>query len=115
VESGGIAPLASNRYGKSLGLASAGAAIGIVWAVLISLVLGIWPLFIAFPPFTIHLVLSALVGAAGTAMLARLWARRLSALVIIAISAVLTFTLFAMLPLYFMFFVPGKAGGLLFS
>ena len=67
------------------------------------------------PPFTIHLVLSALVGAAGTAMLARLWARRLSALVIIAISAVLTFTLFAMLPLYFMFFVPGKAGGLLFS
>ncbi len=115
MSSGKIAGAAGNSYGKSLCLGLAGAAIGIVWVVILAVVLGMWPLFIAFPPFAIHLVLSALVGAAATAMVARLLTRKLPTLAIVATAAVLTFLLFAALPAYFLLQGSGRPGGLLFN
>jgi hypothetical protein len=115
MKSGTAAAPAGNPYGKSLGLALTGSVAGCLWVGVVSGVLGVWPLFFAYPPFTVHLVLSALVAAAATAMLARLWRRPLSALVIMAISAVLTFVFFAVLPLYFFLHGSGRAGGLLFN
>jgi hypothetical protein len=105
----------TNDYGKSLGLALAGSVFGCLGVGVVSGVMGVWPLFFAFPPFTVHLVLSALVGGAATAMLARFWRRPLSAIVIMAIASVLTFLFFAALPLYFFLRDSGRAGGLLFN
>src|SRR6202035_3244672 len=106
---------AGNLYGKSLGLALTGAVVGCLGVGIVSGVMGVWPLFFAFPPFTVHLVLSALVGAAATAMLARLWRRPLSTVAIMAVSAVLTFLFFAALPLYFFLYGSSREAGLLFN
>ena len=69
----------------------------------VSGVMGVWPLFFAYPPFTVHLVLSALLGAALTPRLERLWKRPLSDTVIRSIAAILTIVIFAALPLYLFF------------
>jgi hypothetical protein len=106
---------AGNDYRKSFGLGLSGAVFGCLGVGVVSGVMGVWPLFFAFPPFTVHLVLSALVAAVATALLARLWRRPLSAVVIMAISAALTFLFFAALPLYFFIHGSSRAGGLLFN
>jgi hypothetical protein len=115
VNSAKTAEPAGNRYGKSFGLGLTGAVAGCLGVGIVSGVMGVWPLFFAFPLSTAYLVLSAWLGAALAALLARLWRRELSALAIMTISAVLTFVLFAALPLYFLLFVPGRDGGLLFG
>jgi hypothetical protein len=104
-----------NPYDKSLSLGLSGAVIGCLGVGLVSGLMGDWPLFFAFPMFTVHLALSALVGAAMTAMLARLWKRPLSDVAIMAIAAILTFVLFAALPLYLFLRGAGQPGGLLFN
>lgn len=115
MKSGTPAAPAGNLYGKSLGLALIGSVVGCLWVGIVSGVLGVWPLFFAYPPFTVHLVLSALVGAAATAMLARFWKKPLSTVAIMAIASVLTFLFFAALPLYFFLHGSSRAGGLLFN
>jgi hypothetical protein len=105
----------SNDFGKSFGLGLTGAVVGCLGVGIVSGVMGVWPLFFAFPPFTVHLVLSALVGAAATAMLARLWRHPLSPVMVMALAAVLTFLFFAALPLYFFIHGSSRAGGLLFN
>jgi ABC-type enterochelin transport system permease subunit len=105
---------ASNPYGTSLSLALSGAVFGCLGVGIVSGFLGVWPLFFAFPPFTVFLVLSALAAAFATAMLARLCRHPLSTPAIMALSAVLTFVLFAAMPLYFVLFVPARADGLPF-
>jgi len=104
-----------NRYGRSLLLASAGGALGCVLVGAVAAASGLWMLFLAFPPLTVHLVFSALLSAAATAMAARLWRRPISTVTIMAISAALTVLLFSVLPLYFLLLAPGRAGGLLFN
>ena len=104
-----------NRYGTSFGFGLTGAVAGCFGVGIVSGVMGVWPLFFAFPPSIAYLVVSALLGAALTALLALLWRRPLSAVAIMAIAAVLTFLLFAALPLYFLLFVPARDGGLLFG
>ncbi len=106
---------AGNRFGRSFALALAGGALGCAAVLAVSAVLGAWVLFLAFPPFAVFLILSALVAALLTAALARLWPRRLAASAVLAISAALTFVLFSTLPLYFVMFVPSRAAGLLFG
>ena len=105
----------ANDYGKSLGLGLTGAVVGCLWVGIVSGVMGVWPLFFAYPPVTVYLVLSALLGAVATAMLARLWRRPLSGVAIMAIASVLTFVFFAALPLYFFLQGSSRAGGLLFN
>jgi hypothetical protein len=75
----------------------------------------VWPLFFAFPAFTVFLALSALLAAVATAMLARAWQRPLSTLAIMTVAAILTFLLFSTLPLYVVLFAPDRAGGMLFG
>ena len=104
-----------NRHGTSLGLGLTGSVAGCLGVGIVSGMMGVWPLFFAFPLSTVYLVLSAVLGAALSATVARWWRRPLSALAIMAISAMLTFALFAALPLYFLLFVPGRDGGLLFG
>jgi hypothetical protein len=65
--------------------------------------MGIWPLFFAFLPFTVHLVLSALLGAALTTMMEHLRKRPSSAVRIMVVAATLTFAIFSVLPLYLFF------------
>ena len=69
----------------------------------ISGMMGAWPLFFAYPPFTVHLVLSALLGAALTPRVECLWKRPLSETAIKSIAAFLTTVIFAALPLYLFF------------
>jgi hypothetical protein len=106
---------ARDRLGKIFGVAFSGAMFGCMAIGVVSGVMGVWPLFFAFPLFTAHMVLSALAGAAAAATLARRWRRELSAIAIMAIAGALTFALFAALPLCFVLLVPGRAGGLLFG
>jgi hypothetical protein len=103
------------RFGETFGWAVVGAALGCLAVIVVSLILGVWIVFLAFPLIIIWLVLSALFASLAIASFARLWFRRLSTGAIVAVSAVLTFVLFSALPLYFALFVPGRAGGLLFG
>ena len=100
--------------GKSLDHAFRGALLGCVGVGVLSGVTGVWPLFFAFPQFTVHLVLSALLGVALTTMLVRYRGGRLSAEAIMAIAGVLTFVFFAALPLYLFFGRSSWAAKLLF-
>ena len=100
--------------GKSLNLALRGALFGSIGVGLVSGAMGVWPLFFAFPQFTIHLVMSALLGTALTVMLVRCRKRLLPAEAIMAIAAVLTFVIFAMLPLYLFFHGSSSAARFLF-
>jgi ABC-type dipeptide/oligopeptide/nickel transport system permease subunit len=101
--------------GKSLSLALRGALFGCVGIGVVSGVMGVWPLFFAFPQFTVHLVVSALLGAALTTMLTRHCKRPLSDETIMATAAVLTLVLFAVLPLYLFFHRSSWAARLLFG
>jgi hypothetical protein len=92
-----------DRHGKSLSLALRGAVLGSLGIGIIGGMMGVWPLFFAYPPFTVHLVLSMLLGAAVTTMLERLSKRPFSALAIMALASILTFVIFAALPLYLFF------------
>ena len=65
--------------------------------------MGVWPLFFAYLPFTVHLALSTLLGAALTSMLEHHRKRPLPSLAVVAIAAVLTFVIFSTLPLYLFF------------
>jgi hypothetical protein len=89
-----------DRHGKSLSLALRGAVLGCLGIGIISGGVGVWPLFFAYPPFTVHLVLSALLGAAVTTMLEHLRKRPFSAMAVVTIAATLTLVIFAALPLY---------------
>ncbi|MBV9553296.1 MAG: hypothetical protein JO032_10935 [Alphaproteobacteria bacterium] len=102
------APPAANDYGAALRLGFTGAVVGCIFIGLVTGVCGVWPLFFAIPAFLVHLVLSALLGAAITAMAARFCKRPLSNAAIMAAGAVLTVLLFGVLPLYFMLFVPAR-------
>jgi hypothetical protein len=104
-----------DNYGKSLSLAFRGALFGCIGVGVVSGVMGVWPLFFAFPPLTVHLVLSALLGAALTALITRARKRALSAQAVMAMAAALTFVFFAALPFYLFFHRSSWAGGLLFN
>jgi hypothetical protein len=95
--------LTEDRHGKSLSLALRGAVLGCLGVGVVSGAMGVWPLFFAYPPFTVHLVLSTLLGAALTAMLERLGKRPFSAIAVVVLAAILTFLIFAALPLYLFF------------
>ena len=69
----------------------------------ISGVMGVWPLFFAYLPFTVHLALSALLGAALTSMLEHHREQPLPSVAIVAIAFILTFVIFSTLPLYLFF------------
>ena len=92
-----------DRHGKSLSLAFRGALFGCLGVGVISGVMGVWPLFFAYPPFTVLLALSTLLGAALTSMLERFFEHALSALTVMAVASILTFVIFAALPLYLFF------------
>jgi hypothetical protein len=96
-------------------LALGGAVYGCLLVGVASGFLGVWPLFFAFPVFTVFLALSALLSAVGTALLARSWRGQFSTLAVMILSALLTFLLFSAMPLYVFLFAPGRAGGLLFN
>ena len=104
-----------NDYGKSLDLALVGAAYGCMLVGIVSGAMGVWPLFFAYPAFTVYLMLSALLAAAATATLARHWTRTLSSAVIMAVAGALTFLFFAAMPLYIFLGVPGRMRELLFG
>jgi hypothetical protein len=93
----------NDRGGKSLDLALNGAMYGSVAVGVATGFMGIWPLFFAFLPFTVHLVLSALLAAALTTMLERFGNRPPSAARIMVTAAALTFAIFSVLPLYLFF------------
>lgn len=101
-----------NDYGKSLDDALAGCAYGCLSVGIVSGVMGAWPLFFAYPAVTVYLALSALLAAAATAALAWRWTRPLSRPAIMTVAATLTFLLFAFLPLYVCFGMPGRLHGL---
>jgi hypothetical protein len=104
-----------DRYGKSLDLALNGAMYGCVAVGIATGFMGIWPLFFAYLPFSVHLVLSALLGAALTTMLERLCKRPLPAARIMVIAAALTFAIFSVLPLYLFFHQATWPAKLMFS
>jgi hypothetical protein len=89
--------------------------LGCVAIGVISGVMGVWPLFFAYPPFTVHLVLSALLAAALTAMLERLCKHPLPATAVMAIAVLLTLVIFATLPLYLFLNPSTWPAGLLFG
>ena len=105
----------NNSYGSSLDVALGGAVYGCLFVGIVSGFLGVWPLFFAFPAFTVFLALSALLAAVLTALAARSMRRHLSVFAIGIVAAILTFLLFATLPLYVFLFAPQRAGGLLFG
>lgn len=65
--------------------------------------MGVWPLFFAYLPFTVHLALSTLLGAALTSTLEHRRKRPLPSLAVVAIAAFLTVVIFSALPLYLFF------------
>lgn len=89
-----------DRPDKSLSLAFRGGVLGAVAVGVVSGAMGVWPLFFAFPPAAIHLALSTLLGAALTSMLERHRTHPLPAAATVAIAGVLTFVIFAALPIY---------------
>jgi hypothetical protein len=111
----GDAALPAIRFGRSFALALAGAVLGCVAVLAVSVVLGFGLVFLAFPLFAVFLALSAVIAAPVTALLVRLSTRRLSAAAITIVSAALTFLLFSALPVYFLLRGSNRAGGLLFG
>jgi hypothetical protein len=101
---------APDRFGEVFGLAFSGAVFGCLAIGVVSGVMGIWPLFFAFPLFTAHLVLSTLLAAAATATSSRRWRWPSSAIGTMAIAGALTLLFFATLPLYFVLLAPGRVG-----
>jgi len=108
-------PRDGGDHSKSLDLALAGAMYGCVAVGLVSGVMGVWPLFFAYLPLTVHLALSALLGAALTALVERHLKRPLPAAAIMAVAAALTFAIFAVLPLYLFLHRSIWPAGLLFG
>ena len=104
-----------DRHGKSLSLAFRGALFGCLGVGVISGVMGVWPLFFAYLPFTVHLALSTLLGAALTTMLERQCKRPLSPLSVVVTAAILTVVIFSVVPLYLFFHRSIWPAELLFS
>jgi len=96
-------PTEEDRYGKSLQYSFFGAMFGCIAVGIVSGAMGVWPLFFAYLPLTVHLALSALLGAALTNLLPRLSRRPPSPRLLVVAAATLTFLIFAALPLYLFF------------
>jgi hypothetical protein len=93
--------LRNNPFGRSFVRSMGGAGLGCLIVVLAGLPSGLSLLLLT--PYGVLLIVSAIFAALLTAILARLWRRRLAALAVMACSAVLTIVLFAALPLYLIY------------
>jgi hypothetical protein len=80
-------------------LAFRGALFGCVAVGLVSGFMGAWPLFFVYPGFTLHLILSAVLGVMLTVALGRR-RRQLSPALVMLIAGTLTFAIFSILPLF---------------
>jgi hypothetical protein len=95
-------------------LAFRGVVFGCVAIGVVSGLMGAWPLFFAFPGITLHLILSALLGGMLTVALLRRRARRAPHGLVLALAGLLTFAIFAVLPLILFFERSSLAANLLF-
>ena len=103
------------RAGPSQGKAFIGAMYGCIAIGVVSGVMGAWPLFFAYPPLAVHFALSAPLGMALTAAIGRFLGRPLAAWAAVAIAALSTFAIFAVLPAFLYFHRSTWPAALLFG
>ncbi|HEY4254698.1 MAG TPA: hypothetical protein VGM87_26075 [Roseomonas sp.] len=89
---------AADSFGRTLLAALAGSAFGWLAVLLAAAIQGLAVMFLAWPFYTVLLVVLGIVVALFMAVLARLW-RRLSLVAVMSASAILTFGFFAALML----------------